>query len=82
MEQQTTSTTDAQPDSGETTESQSIDAILVKVAEMMKSGHVDLEEIKMDLEDLKSAMNGENQDQTEPQGGMSRMIDNMQGGNQ
>ena len=63
-------------------ELQDLDAIIEKVSEMMKNGQVDLEEIKMDLEDFKLKITGE--ETSEPSSpsssGMAGMIDKMQGG--
>ena len=40
-------------------ELQDLDAIISKISDMMKTGQVDLEELKMDLEDFKLKITGE-----------------------
>ena len=54
-----------------------LDAIISKISDMMKTGRVDLEEVKMDLEDFKTKISGEEQDEADmmdKEHGMAGMI--------
>ena len=67
-------------------ELQELDSIIAKVSDMMRSGQVDLEELKMDLENFKNMMMnpGDESDNTSANvsggQGVAGMIDEMQGG--
>lgn len=80
MQEQMTTGTEQDP------EITQLDTIIAKVDQMIASKSLDpqnLEDLKMDLEDFKSLMNGEveNNNQTEtPSEGMSGMISKMQNG--